>query len=101
MVICSRLVTPKYFHKNERNNELIAGKGSDTFLFIFSCEAVDCGKLSPPMNGSSLGEETTYLKQVEISCDEGFNLRGLRLRKCQADGNWSGETSVCEGSTTF
>lgn len=79
----------------------LLGRALTLFLFIFSFEAVDCGKLSPPMNGSLLGEETTYLKQVEISCDEGFNLRGLRLRKCQADGYWSGDTSVCEGSITF
>ncbi|XP_020615812.1 CUB and sushi domain-containing protein 3-like isoform X2 [Orbicella faveolata] len=60
------------------------------------CKAVDCGKLAAPMNGTLLGKETTFLSEVEIICDEGFILRGSRRRKCQADRNWSGDTTVCE-----
>ena len=71
------------------------------FLFPFSCEAVDCGKLAAPMNGTLFGKDTTYLNEVEIKCDEGFILRGSRRRKCQADRNWSGDTTVCEGSKRY
>lgn len=63
-----------------------------------SCAAVDCGRLSPPMNGSLLSNETTYPNEVEISCDEGFILRGSFRRKCQADKTWSGESVFCEGN---
>lgn len=89
------------FHNYVRNNILIAGNSSETFLLTFSCEAVDCGKLAAPMNGTLLGKETTFLSEVEIICDEGFILRGSRRRKCQADRNWSGDTTVCEGSKTL
>lgn len=50
------------------------------------------------MNGSVLGEETTYTNEVKISCDEGFILRGSYRRRCEADKTWSGDTTVCEGS---
>ena len=91
----------KCIHKCVTNNIFIAGKSSDIVLFIFFCEAVDCGKLPPPMNGTLFGKETTYLNEMEINCDEGFILRGSRRRKCQADRNWSGDTTVCEGSKTL
>lgn len=52
------------------------------------------------MNGSLLGEETTYPNEVEINCDEGFILRGSHRRRCEADRTWSGDTTVCEGSET-
>ena len=66
-------------------------------LLIFFYEAVDCGKLIPPMNGSVLGEDTTYPNEVEINCDKGFILRGSHRRKCEEDRTWSGDTTVCEG----
>ena len=53
------------------------------------------------MNGTLLGKETTFPKEVEINCDEGFILRGPRRRKCQADSHWSGDTTVCEGNKTL
>ena len=58
---------------------------------------MDCGKLRAPMNGSLLGEETTYPNHVEINCDEGFILRGSRERTCQANGKWDGNKTTCKG----
>lgn len=69
-----------------------------SLIFCFSDKAVDCGRLSPPMNGSLLSNETTYPNEVEISCDEGFIVRGSFRRKCQADKTWSGESVFCEGN---
>ncbi|XP_068694975.1 sushi, von Willebrand factor type A, EGF and pentraxin domain-containing protein 1-like isoform X1 [Montipora foliosa] len=60
------------------------------------CKAVKCGELPPPMNGSVMGGDTTFPNQVEISCDEGFILRGSSRRKCQADRTWSGGSTFCE-----
>ena len=65
---------------------------------VFLYAAVDCGKLSPPLNGSVVGDKSTFPNQVEITCDKGFILRGERRRSCQANGTWGGETTVCEGS---
>ncbi|KAL9989269.1 hypothetical protein ACROYT_G003802 [Oculina patagonica] len=61
-----------------------------------TCKAVDCGKLSAPMNGSLSGEETTYPNHVQINCDEGFNLLGSHRRTCQANSKWDGNKTSCE-----
>ena len=50
------------------------------------------------MNGSLTVEETTYPSQVEISCDEGFILRGSHRRKCQANKKWNGTDTFCDGN---
>jgi len=34
-------------------------------------------------------------------CDEGFNLRGSKIRQCLSTGTWSGNESVCEGKKKF
>ena len=65
---------------------------------MFSCEAVDCRKLDPPMNGSLSGEETTYPNHVDIKCDEGFTIHGPQKRTCQANGTWTGYNTFCRGN---
>ncbi|KAJ7383495.1 hypothetical protein OS493_027659 [Desmophyllum pertusum] len=65
--------------------------GKETF-----CKAKDCGGLVTPTNGSSFGNLTTYPHQVVFNCDEGFNLRGSRIRQCLSSGNWSGNKTICE-----
>ncbi|EDO36503.1 predicted protein, partial [Nematostella vectensis] len=62
---------------------------------LSECNAVDCGPLPVPMNGSIPGEATVYPFQREVKCDRGFILRGSRFRLCQADGSWSGRTRDC------
>ena len=59
--------------------------------------AVDCGRLSAPLNGSLQGSATTFPNTLEFSCDEGFTLGGSALRKCQANATWSGKTAICRG----
>jgi CUB/sushi domain-containing protein len=59
------------------------------------CIAVDCG--SPPVlvNGQVKGEQYTFQKEIEYTCNEGFLLEGVRSRVCLADGSWSGDTPDC------
>lgn len=67
----------------------------ETFVF----EAVNCGELYLPQNGTMIGgEKTTYPSIVHFSCDEGFILNGSTLRKCQTNGTWSGNTTKCRGA---
>lgn len=56
---------------------------------------VSCGWLSPPINGKKEG--TTYLQgaKVQLSCDDGYTLKGSEVRECQQNGQWSGEETKC------
>lgn len=56
---------------------------------------VSCGWLEPPKNGKKEG--TNYLNNSEVTftCNKGYKLHGPYSRKCQADGTWSGQTSIC------
>ena len=59
--------------------------------------AKDCGNLSAPLNGSVIGNKTTYPNELGYKCDSGFDLHGSATRKCEADGKWSGEEAKCQG----
>ena len=59
--------------------------------------AVDCGRLSAPLNGSLQGSATTFPNMLEFSCDAGFILGGSAVRKCQANATWSGNAAICRG----
>ncbi|EDO26939.1 predicted protein, partial [Nematostella vectensis] len=61
------------------------------------CQAVDCGPLSPPMNGSASGRFTVFPNVVKFSCDKGFNLLGSSIRKCTSKGKWNGSITTCQG----
>ena len=60
--------------------------------------AKDCGNLPRPLNGSVIGDKTTYPSEVEFECDAGFNLQGSTIRRCEADGQWSGVEVKCRGT---
>ncbi|MBZ3871168.1 Sushi, von Willebrand factor type A, EGF and pentraxin domain-containing protein 1 [Sciurus carolinensis] len=59
------------------------------------CIPVDCG--SPPVlaNGQVKGDEYTFQKKVEYTCNEGFLLEGTKSHVCLANGSWSGATPNC------
>ena len=64
---------------------------------FYTLVAVDCGPLSDPMNGSSLGDSTVFPNSVLFKCAPGFNLNGSSTRMCQANGTWSGVAVRCVG----
>lgn len=63
--------------------------------------AKDCGLLAVPLNGSVSGTETTFPNEAMFNCDEGFLLKGSTVRRCQADGSWSGTQASCKGKVSF
>ena len=60
--------------------------------------AKDCGSLAVPMNGSAIGRKTIYPNEITFGCDDGFNMAGSRIRKCQSTGIWSGNQTSCTGN---
>uniref|UniRef100_H0YSS6 Sushi, von Willebrand factor type A, EGF and pentraxin domain-containing protein 1 n=1 Tax=Taeniopygia guttata TaxID=59729 RepID=H0YSS6_TAEGU len=63
------------------------------------CIPVSCSP--PPVleNGQVTGEDYTFQRRTEYSCNEGFLLDGDRSRVCLANGSWSGITPVCRAVT--
>lgn len=55
----------------------------------------------PPVleNGQVTGEEYTFQRHTEYSCNEGFLLHGDSIRVCLANGSWSGIAPVCKAVT--
>ena len=72
-------------------------KGEDPSLINSPLVAKDCGKLPFPMNGSVFGSQTTFPNKLQFSCDNGFDLIGSTVRRCEADGMWSGQQTACQG----
>ena len=59
--------------------------------------AVNCGDLPAPDNGRVIFlDGTVFGSVVTYECNAGFNLVGIAIRSCEADGNWSGIDPTCE-----
>ena len=66
-------------------------------LYISFTQAIDCGPLSSPANGDvSVNPDTAFGSTATYSCRRGFLLLGNRLRRCQADGQWSNSEPTCQ-----
>uniref|UniRef100_A0A914VW63 Sushi domain-containing protein n=1 Tax=Plectus sambesii TaxID=2011161 RepID=A0A914VW63_9BILA len=64
------------------------------------CKARNCGNPGDILNGirevGPGGELFEYPHLVKFRCIPGFELIGSAVRKCQADGRWSGDTPTCK-----
>ena len=60
-----------------------------------------CGNLSDPENGTV--EIDSGFTTANYTCDEGFELVGMRFRTCMRNGNWSGSdpTCVCKSAYNY
>lgn len=57
----------------------------------------DCGELETPNFGSVNHDPGTVYKFVAAyTCEKGYELIGSNIRRCQADGNWSSSTPICQ-----
>jgi formylglycine-generating enzyme required for sulfatase activity len=67
-----------------------------TWSAVSDCQAVECGSLSPPANGSvTTPMGTRFNAMASYSCDSGYSLTGSSSRTCQADGSWTGSAPTC------
>ena len=88
--------------------------GRQTLLFLFAINAnlqvrfllfivLRCPPLYPPLNGKLVNPKcgNLYESKCYVMCDQGFTLKGEKVRKCERNGNnmyWTGNPK-CEGKT--
>ena len=65
-------------------------------LFFLLLVVVPCRALPDPLNGTVMWDGLTPGSVATYSCDEGFELNGVRTRTCQNDGTWSDDAPTCE-----
>lgn len=68
-----------------------------TIIFLSLCTVADCGPLEDPSDGRVMFNSTKFNHSATYTCNDGFELEGNRTRTCQANGEWSGSNSTCEG----
>lgn len=59
------------------------------------CEIVSCPEPEDIANGTAHWHQHTYNSTAWYNCDEGFILKGLDKRTCEASGYWDTEAPVC------
>ena len=62
--------------------------------------AVRCPTLSNPSNGRVEQQGNRPGARATYVCNSGYELVGLTSRICQNNGQWSGDTPVCESKLT-
>lgn len=67
-----------------------------TILFLSAYAAVNCGTLGSPDFGQVSWTSTFFNGVATYSCFTGYVLIGQRERRCEGDGNWSGQPPQCE-----
>ncbi|XP_059211512.1 sushi, von Willebrand factor type A, EGF and pentraxin domain-containing protein 1-like [Centropristis striata] len=79
-------------------------KGSDTIACKVDgkwnrpkpwCDPVSCGPPKVPSDVSFRGDDYSYNKEIELSCQPGFILKEKSISVCQADGTWSHKSLSC------
>ncbi|XP_053398283.1 neurogenic locus Notch protein-like [Mercenaria mercenaria] len=61
-----------------------------------TCSRVDCGTVTPPVDGTvDHGEGTLYESKAYFSCNAGYTLTGVSSVTCQADATWDGTAPTC------
>lgn len=65
--------------------------------YLFSHIVVSCGDPGSLANGFRIGDKFTYEERVIYDCNAGYKLQGSIIRKCEANGQWSGSTASCVG----
>ena len=64
---------------------------------ICFCIVIDCGSLDDPADGQVELSNTTVGSSANYTCTQGYILsNGNNTRTCEVDGEWSGNTPICE-----
>ncbi|XP_033104655.1 sushi, von Willebrand factor type A, EGF and pentraxin domain-containing protein 1-like [Anneissia japonica] len=63
------------------------------------CEKIRCQSLSSPAFGSKdcSSVDNVFDSECTFKCNEGYNIQGSAIRKCAANGQWTGDAVKCVG----
>ncbi|XP_078664783.1 sushi, von Willebrand factor type A, EGF and pentraxin domain-containing protein 1-like [Branchiostoma floridae x Branchiostoma belcheri] len=62
-----------------------------------TCDVVECSTLQAPPNSDMAVSGNTFGNTATTSCDPGYDLvNGDTVRSCQASGEWSGSSVLCQ-----
>ncbi|XP_067144673.1 sushi, von Willebrand factor type A, EGF and pentraxin domain-containing protein 1-like isoform X2 [Centruroides vittatus] len=81
--------------KRKATCEQDGGKGLHWNTEGIECRPVSCGEPELIENGQVLGSRYTYPNSVEYACNVGYKLKGINVRFCGTDGEWSGRKPSC------
>ena len=58
-----------------------------------------CSELQPPLHATlnCTKQDFSYQTSCKIACNAGFALNGSAIRNCQANMQWNGRKTSCEG----
>ena len=68
-------------------------------LLLFFPLEITCSDLDDPKYGIVKVSGNTPGARADYKCNGGFRLEGVAWRKCQENGQWSGEAPVCESKS--
>ena len=81
----------KYYYYHLLILKINSPKYNNTYFLL----AVDCGDPPVPENGDVIFDDTTFRNQATQSCNSGYELQGVVIRTCQANGKWSDDVAIC------
>ncbi|KAG1659024.1 Sushi, von Willebrand factor type A, EGF and pentraxin domain-containing protein 1 [Nymphon striatum] len=67
----------------------------------FYCDKIICPALDVPLNGKYKCNSTDFgfFAHCNFTCDDGYTLIGSKQRKCQLNGKWTGDKTICKVKT--
>lgn len=74
--------------------------GKNNYCRCCCYSVVSCGDPGSLANGFRIGDKFTYGESVIYDCNPTYKLQGSIIRKCEANGQWSGSVASCVGEST-
>lgn len=66
-------------------------------VLLFLASSTDCGEPCSPTNGRVDGLDYSVGSFAVYTCDRGYQLDGVRRRRCEERLEWSGSCPRCAG----
>lgn len=85
---------------SESSSHQLQATQNKMFFFWPVHAAITCPLPDHPDNGRRNNDNNQFEDTISFTCDDGYALRGSRVRRCRADGTFSGTPVTCEREYT-